>query len=95
VGAPRPKRIQVATSDGAARTLAGCASASLFFREASNRGVRDKTSGAGTPRECFVMTSATSKRSPAGNADSALVGRDVISIDEPRRGNCHEISAIC
>jgi hypothetical protein len=55
----------------------------------------NKTSGAGTPRECFVMASTTSKRSPAGNADGALVGRDVISIDEPRRGNCHEISAIC
>jgi hypothetical protein len=55
----------------------------------------NKTSSAGTPRECFVMASATSKRSPAGNADGALVGRDVISIDEPRRGNCHETSAIC
>ena len=68
--------------------------ASLFFREASNRGVREQNLGAGTSRECFVTASA-SKRSPAGNADGALVGRDVISIDEPRRGNCHETSVIC
>ena len=56
----------------------------------------NKTSSAGVRREnALVMASATSKRSPAGNADGALVGRDVISIDEPRRGNCHETSAIC
>jgi len=50
--------------------------------------------GAGAPRECFVVASA-GKRSPAGNASGALVGRDAISIDEPRRGNYHETSAIC
>jgi len=65
-----------------------------FFGEASNRGVREQNSGAGAPRECFVVASA-GKRSPAGNASGALVGRDAISIDEPRRGNYHETSAIC
>ena len=61
-----------------------------FFREASNRGVHEQNSGAGAPRECFVVASA-GKRSPAGNASwsaatlSASTNPDAVIITRHRQ----------